>query len=76
MKSNTVVSLADAGEITSPSGYGGWKSMIESPPAQKKGEPEESGREVSSKREHGGRRCVSCKRSNESSASKLEGAWP
>ena len=51
IKSDATVSLADAGKTTGPSEYGGWESAIGSPPARKKGELNESGREVSSKRE-------------------------
>ena len=53
MESGATVSLANADEITGSSEYGGWESAMGSPPARKKGEPEESGREVSYKREHG-----------------------
>ena len=53
VKSDATVSLADAGEITSPSEDARWKRAMEESARAKKREPEESGREVSSKREHG-----------------------
>ena len=69
--SDATVSLADAGEITGPGGYGGWESAIGRPPARKKGELKECGREVSSKRERGRRAREAADRQR-----LREGAWP